>query len=52
MFPKEALCLIGIVVWDFRYSPETCFSCVMCTNVMCIDIVDIFFTYFMKLSIH
>ena len=43
-FPKEALCLVGIVVWDFRYSPivRLIFTYVMCTNVMCNDIVNIF----------
>ena len=52
--PKEALCLVGIILWDFRHSPvvtrETYFVYVMCTNEMCVDIVDIF-TYFMKLPI-
>ena len=43
-FPKEALWLVGIVVWDFRYSPivRLIFVCVMCINVICIGIVDIF----------
>ena len=49
--PKEALCLVGIVMCDFRYSlMRLIFACVMCTNVMCVGIVDIF-TYLMKLSI-
>ena len=50
--PKEALCLVGIVMCDFRYSlvMRLILPCVMCTNVMCVDIVDIF-TYLMKLSI-
>ena len=43
-FSKEALCLVGIVVWDFRYSlvMRLIFAYVMCNNVMCIGIVDIF----------
>ena len=42
-FPKEALCLLDIVVWDFRDSPvvRLIFSCAMCTNVMCAGIMDI-----------
>ena len=52
--PKEALCLVGIVVWDFKYSPvvRLICACVMCTNVMCVGIVGFFFffTHFMKLQ--
>ena len=46
-FRKEALCLVGIVMWDFRYSPvvRLIFACVMCTNVMCIGIVDMFYLF-------
>ena len=46
--PKEALCLVGIVVWDFKYSPfvRLICACVMCTNVMCVGIVGFFFFFF------
>ena len=46
-FPKEALCLVDIVMWDFRYSPimRLIFACVMYTNVMCIGIVDMFYLF-------
>ena len=51
-FPKEALCLVGIVVWDFSYSlvVKFFFVCVMCINVMCVSIVNIF-TNLMKFLI-
>ena len=51
-FLKEALCLVGIAMWDFSYSPvvRIFFVCVMCINVMCVSIVNIF-TNLMKFLI-
>ena len=51
--PKEALCLVGIILWDFRRSPVARLILLMlCVPMKCVlaYIVDIF-TYFMKLPI-